>query len=204
MGVKASAEDIITSAYATAMLIKKLSGGEIPSVFPIGMDGLREELLRAGARVVDSAPCRYLAVGLDKHINYDKICLALDALLDDAVFVACNRDARYPYEGGKLLPGCAAVVGAIQAAIGREPDYYAGKPDTFMLDMLAEMHSLAPEEILVVGDSLESDIAMANAFGSPSAHVLSPEGRVQLEISDAAAFMPTVVLDSLADLPQNL
>ncbi|MFA6665264.1 MAG: HAD-IIA family hydrolase [Armatimonadota bacterium] len=204
MGVPAAPEEVITAAYATATLVKNLARTESPTVFPLGMDGLRTELLRIGAKVVENPPCQFLVVGLDKHINYHKICLALDALLDGAIFVACNRDARYPYQDGKLVPGCAAVVGAVEGAIGRGPDYYAGKPDTLMLNMLSKMHGLNPKEILMVGDSLESDIAMANAFGSPSAQILSPEGRIQLEISNAAALRPTIVLDSLAELPQNL
>ena len=102
---------------------------------------------------------------------------------------------------GVCFRACAAIVGAVAAAIGREPDYYAGKPDVTLLQDLADRGGFAPDEILVVGDSLESDITMANRYGSPSVHILSAEGLVQRHISYAADQQPYIVLKALHELP---
>ncbi len=204
LGVAADADDVLASSYASGVIINRITGGEPRSVLAIGADGLRAELSLAGLRIVDSAPCDFLVVGLDKFINYEKISIALDALLQGATFIACNKDARYPVENGRLLPGCAAIVGAVAAAIGREPDYYAGKPDVTLLQDLADRGGFAPDEILVVGDSLESDITMANRYGSPSVHILSAEGLVQRHISYAADQQPYIVLKALHELPDLL
>jgi HAD superfamily hydrolase (TIGR01450 family) len=201
MGIEAREDEVITAACASAALIGKLARHESPRVTVLGNNNLKAVMEESGFVLADSAPSDFLVVGLDRAINYDKLCLALDVVLGGATFIACNKDARYPIEGGRLMPGCAAIVGAVSAACGREPDYYAGKPDVLMLQMLCEAEGLQPEEILMVGDSLESDITMANAFGSPSVHVLSAEGLAQLQISYASDQKATATVHSVVEVP---
>ena len=70
-----------------------------------------------------------------------------------------------PTERG-LLPGNGAMVTALRAATGREPEV-AGKPKpTLMDDTLARGKFHAP---LVIGDRLDTDIAAANAAQAKSA-----------------------------------
>ena len=114
-------------------------------------------------------------MGFDRAFNYNTISEALDVLLCGAKFIACNRDAQFPIENNRFLPGCGAMVGSIEAVIGKKPDREVGKPRPFMLKLVASRMKLDPEEILVVGDSLDSDIAMADRFGSPSLLVGPPE-----------------------------
>lgn len=73
LGVAADADDVLASSYASGVIINRITGGEPRSVLAIGADGLRAELSLAGLRIVDSAPCDFLVVGLDKFINYEKI-----------------------------------------------------------------------------------------------------------------------------------
>jgi|WetSurMetagenome_2_1015567.scaffolds.fasta_scaffold71718_1 4-nitrophenyl phosphatase len=168
MGVSVDQNEIFTSGYAAAVLISRLMQAGKRRVIVIGSDGLRSEISQIGAEITATAPCDFVVVGLDTGFTYEKICVALDALLGGALFVACNLDPVFPTEGGRLLPGCGPEIAALELASRRKPDHIAGKPNTFLLEMLAGHSKVQPHEILVVGDNLESDIAMANEYGALS------------------------------------
>lgn len=173
LGVAAAEQEVLTSGYAAARFVARYVGA---SVFVLGSDGLRLEIAATGARIVTDVkePADFLVVGFDQEFNYTKIVAAMEVIAGGAKFIACNRDAQFPGGGGRNLPGCAAMVGAIEAVVQRRPHRLVGKPGTFLLRVIARRHGLRPENILVVGDSLDSDVAMASRFGSPSLY-LGPE-----------------------------
>ena len=110
-----------------------------------------------------------VVIGLDPGFNYQKLAEALDVLQkNNCQIIACNRDRNYPAQGDKILPGCGPIVAAVENACGREADYVVGKPSTFMIKSIARETNLKPREILIIGDSYETDIHMAKRFGSPS------------------------------------
>ena len=115
-------------------------------------------------------------------------------LLAGAKFVACNRDRTFPVERG-VMPACGSMVASIESAWGRKPDYEVGKPNTFFLEMITRETKLAASQILVVGDTMESDIAMAINFGSPS--VLISGSLIGMN----NGLFPDLRISSLADLP---
>jgi len=53
------------------------------------------------------------------------------------------------------------MVGAISAATDRKPDFVVGKPNPYILNKIAEDFNIESNQIVVVGDSYESDIQMA-------------------------------------------
>ena len=199
MGIAAGEEEVITSAYAAAVLMADY----VPTdVFVIGSDGLRKEIAATGAHIVSRVdePCDFLVVGFDRAFTYDTISEALDVPSCGAKFIACNRDAQFPVENSRFLPGCGAMVGAIEAVIGKKPDCEVGKPRPFMLKMVARRTNLRPEEILVIGDSLETDIAMAARFGSPSCLIGCLESASPRKKLRGKPISPTYQIDSLAAL----
>lgn len=201
MNIPSEKNEIITSAYATAMLLKSLSkpGNEFSmKVFVIGSDELKSEIKELGIAVEedkDRSKPNFLVVGFDKEFSYRKICDALDVLSSGAKFVACNRDRTFPVENG-VKPGCGSMVASIEWAWGRKPDYEVGKPNTFILDMMTSETKVKANQILVVGDMLESDIAMAINFGSPSVLISEPGRKANTELA------PNLRIRSLADLPE--
>ena len=99
------------------------------------------------------------------------------------------------------MPGCGPIVAAIAAASGRAPDYHIGKPGVMLLEILVSQNGLQPHELLVIGDGPESDIAMANRFGSPSVLICAGDSG---KIPDLGEHKPSFVLDSLAELPKMI
>lgn len=200
MGIPATERQILNSAYAAAVLLTRLNRNASKRVWVVGSDGLKSEIASQGIQIARTAtePCGFLLVGFDRDFSYDKICASLDVLSNGACFIACNHDARFPVPNGGYQPGCGSMVAAIEAAWGKKSDYEAGKPNPILLELVAAEAGLQPGEILVVGDSLESDIAMANQAGAPSVWITTTTS----VLPDNAGF--TLSLAGLPDLLKHL
>ncbi len=158
---------IYNCAYATG---KYLKNNSFKKVYCCGSPGLKEEIVLAGIECVkDKEFPDAVVVGLDHEFNYVKMSVALNFLLKkECKFIVCNRDRNYPVEKSRLMPGCGSIVAGLEFATARLADVIIGKPETFMLDLLCKNWNFQNKEILIVGDTFDSDIAMADAYGSPS------------------------------------
>src|SRR6185295_14700029 len=74
----------------------------------------------------------------------------------------------------------------LAAATGRAPDAVLGKPDPAMIRGILHHHSLAPENLAMVGDRLYTDIMMAHHAGVLGVLVLTGEATA----AEAKAFSP--------------
>jgi HAD superfamily hydrolase (TIGR01450 family) len=193
MGIPATEQDVFTSAYLASLLIRRI--GDSKKVLVIGMDGLKKEISYQ-AVVVAQPPCDFVVVGMDTTFSYEKIHMAMDAIMGGAVFIVCNRESNFPGDNGRIYPGCGPMVAAIEAAVGFSPKYMVGKPNVLMLENIAASYHAKSSEILVVGDSVESDVEMALAFGSPAVLV----GK-HLSRSKIGKLKPLYEIKSLDELP---
>jgi len=158
MGFDCSLNEIFTSSYATA---NYLDESNLDNVFVIGSDGLRSEIIDNGICIVDNDSAENLVVGLDFDFSYKKIETAMSILLNNGRFIVCNEDRFFPIGGNRYMPACGAMVGAIAVASNRKADFIIGKPNTYILSKIEEEYEIEHHEIMVVGDSFESDIMMA-------------------------------------------
>jgi HAD superfamily hydrolase (TIGR01450 family) len=198
MGIEVALDRVITSGYVAALLVDGLCQTEGNRILVIGSEELEEELAQFNQKVVHAPPAEILVVGYDRAFSYEKLFSGLNALRQGAVFVACNRDRVFPAGDNQVLPACGPIVAAMEWAWGKSADYVAGKPNTLMLKLIARSQGLMPHEILVVGDTMDSDIAMARAFGSPS--VLVSEKLTD----DRTEMAPNYRISSLNHLPRVL
>jgi NagD protein len=90
------------------------------------------------------------------------------------------------------------MLAAVEACTGARAEAIVGKPSVHMATALLERIRLPPERVLLVGDRLGTDIAMATNAGMASALVLS--GDSQLEDIAASEVRPGHVLDTIAGL----
>jgi HAD superfamily hydrolase (TIGR01450 family) len=197
LNVKAGLEEIFTSGYGAGVFLKERRAA---GVFVLGSAGLKGELTDLGLCVSDDVKSPYLLIGLDQEFSYEKIAQGLRAALAGSVLVACNRDSNFPVEDGEFLPGCGAMVSAVEAAAGRNVDHVIGKPEPFLLEVVSRRHKYMPNEIVVIGDVLDADIAMARRFGSPSIYVGRSHGRDK----SSTGVRPDFVAQSLEDAVQLL
>lgn len=166
MGLVTSLNEVYTSAYATAVYATEKS---FTNVCCIGTDGLKREFESVGIGVTkDVSSADALIVGLDPEFNYSKLAEIMPFRDSACPIIACNRDRSYPVEDGISLPGCGPIVAAVEDALGRKIDCVTGKPSTYMMELLTTDWNYINSDIVVVGDSYDSDIQMAKRYGSRS------------------------------------
>ncbi|MBO5547245.1 MAG: HAD hydrolase-like protein, partial [Candidatus Methanomethylophilaceae archaeon] len=136
----------------------------------------------------------------DRTITYEKINKAYKALMKGAELIAthpddvCPTETDYDIDIGPFIRMFEQMCQTTAVIIG--------KPSSLMLDMAAGEMGVDPKGTVMVGDRLYTDIRMGNLAGIASILVLSGETlRSDLESSDIE---PTVVLDSVADIPALL
>lgn len=166
MGLDCGKEQIYTSGYGAALYAQN---NGYKSIYVFGTDALKQEFAQMG--IETSSKAEVVVVGYDMDFDYAKLTDALQVALNAKIIIACNRERHYPGEGAKRFPGCAAMVGALEGSLGREVDYVVGKPNPLLLDIICTQQNLKKEEILVVGDTYESDIQMAEEYGCESIYI---------------------------------
>jgi 4-nitrophenyl phosphatase len=173
MGITAKKSEVVTSGHATALYLKKNCPDA--KIYVVGGNGLKQELKEAGLQTISTPHAEeatHVVVGLDKKLSYVKIAAALRALLKGADFIATNADATYPTESG-LSPGAGAAVGAIMGCSQREPRMIMGKPASRMIEIAMNLVGAAPKETAIIGDRLDTDIAVGRKLGLRTILVLS-------------------------------
>ncbi len=189
-GVNVDEKDIITSGYAAALYIKK--NYKNPKVFVIGEEALKKELEWQGVQV-GWRDCDIVLVGLDRGFNYSKIALAFRFIQNGADFLATNTDNTLITES-RMLPGAGAIVKAVQTVCEKKPTVI-GKPSEIIAKIVLDALKLKPEEVLLLGDRLETDIAMGNKAGMKTALVLT--GYSKREDIEKSKIKPDYILDKL-------
>ena len=176
MGIRTAPVEIVTSTSATVTHLA-LHEPDVRTVLAIGAEGMRVELEGAGLQVTmaGDAPAdgRYDAVivGLDPEVDYARLAAGATAVAAGARLIATNADARYPTPTG-FLPGAGAIVAALAAATGVEPQVI-GKPAPAMFGAILDETGVPPGACVVVGDNPEADVAAAHRAGCASILVLT-------------------------------
>ncbi|WP_421617467.1 TIGR01457 family HAD-type hydrolase [Brevibacillus sp. TJ4] len=169
MGVDAKADEVYTSAMATAQYLRE-QAGEGSKVYMIGEHGLREALLEAGFTISEDEP-QYVVVGIDRSFTYEKLAVAARAVRNGAVLIATNGDAAVPTNKG-LYPGNGSLVAAVSVASGKAP-VVVGKPEPIIVRYALQKLGVSGEETIIVGDNLHTDIEAGAKSGLDSLLVLT-------------------------------
>jgi HAD superfamily hydrolase (TIGR01457 family) len=191
LGIEARADEVETSALATAALLRSRA---VASAFVIGGEGLREALRDAGLTPVERGDGRAEAVvvGIDPSFTYADLVTGSWLVREGAPLIASNADATYPAADGMTLPGAGAIVAALETASGVTAEV-VGKPNApIFREALRRVGGHRP---LVVGDRLDSDIEGARRLGWDSVLVLT--GVSSEEDVRRTGLFPTYVVDRL-------
>ncbi len=186
-GVEVEPWQVLNSALAAAEALRQ----EFPhgaEVYVFGEKGLKQTLAEVGFRIANpwdddqegkaDASKQILARGVDavvaalnRHCNYYSLETAALLIRRGALFIATNPDRTFPIPEGKA-PGAGALVAALEAATDVQARV-VGKPQPFLFQLALRRLGSRPDETLVVGDRLETDIAGGQAANCRTALVLS-------------------------------
>lgn len=200
LGIPTDPADVLTSGHVLGRWFAAKAPGA--RVFVVGEPPLLAELAGFGLEITNetehSEEADFVVAAFDRTFDYRKLNIAFQAIRQGARFVATNADRTCPVEGGEI-PDAAAVIGAIEGCTGKKVELVAGKPSSLIIEAgLARMGGLPPEQCLVVGDRLETDVVMAQQAGAASALVLT--GVTRREDLSHSSIQPDYVLESIADL----
>lgn len=196
---------IFTSAYATALYLKQRAAAG-RSAFIIGEPGLAAELSASGGLVtvtepdsVDPNDIDYVVVGIDRKFTYDKLRFAHAAITrGHAQFVATNRDSTFPMETGEI-PGGGSLVASLATATGREP-VTIGKPETHAYEAILEAAHVTAAESVMIGDRLDTDIAVGLRSGAYTVLVLTGVTSPDQARSAPPEWRPNQIIGDLREL----
>ena len=196
LGIEATEEDFLTSVDAMIDHLKGKKPYRLCYVF--GTESFRSQLEQAGIPVTntlsDAVDC--LLIGFDTELTFKKLedaCILLNRGVD---FIATNPDWVCPTWYGSV-PDCGSVCEMLFRATGRRP-LVIGKPQPAMVQLAVKKTGYAPEEAVMIGDRLYTDVASGVNAGIDTIFVLSGEGT--LEDLAASDVKPTWTMQDISEV----
>ena len=197
-----SARHFYTSALNTADFLSETHPA--CTVFVIGEGGILTALHERKI-ASDALHPSYVVVG-EGAASMEKLAKAHTCIERGARLLATNPDNWCPVSSEDTRPGTGATAAFLEASTGRRA-YYLGKPNGYMFHRagrkLAEMAGgTKPEQTVVIGDTMETDIRGAVEAGLLAYLVLTGSTRIE-SVADYV-YQPTRILGSVADLIEEL
>ncbi len=169
------------------------------TAFVIGEGGLLAALHQRQI-ANDSIRPDYVVVG-EGAATTEKLTKAHECIERGARLMATNPDNWCPVGHERTRPGAGATAAYLESSTGRRA-YYLGKPNGYMFHRarkkLADASMGVPEEVIMIGDTMETDIRGAVESGMLSYLVLS--GSTSLELVGDYVYQPTRILQSVEEL----
>lgn len=195
MGIDASADDVVTSGWLTARYISQKHPEA--DVFVLGEEGLKKEIRNQGIKVAETCESPDIVVLSNKHdLNYVDLTEVLRGVDEDTLLLGTNPDETIPGEGGEI-PGAGAIISAVESMTGKEATLI-GKPSENTVKTVTEMKDVSPQDCMMIGDRINTDMLMGQENGMETVLVLS--GVTDRSQADSSDIDPDHVLDSIADI----
>lgn len=201
LGFSVSHKQIHTSGKATAQYLNSLKTN--PSVYLLGTRALIEDFSSHGIACVseiDAEPIDFVVLGFDKEITYKRIQDASILIRSGIPFIATHSDINIPTEKG-LLPDCGSLIALFEKSTEVSPKII-GKPNIEMIEPIFKQHHLQPEETVVIGDRLYTDIEMG--FRAKTKTILVHTGESNENMAEKYHKQPDWQIKNLQSLYEEL
>ena len=197
LGIPTQPDEVINSTFVMANYLKKIAPQA--RLFVVGETPFVEELKRAGFSITDDPKeIEYVVVAFDRTFDYRKLNIAYQAIKKfGAHFVATNPDRTCPVEGGEI-PDCAGMIAAIEAVTEKKVEVIVGKPSPIMIQTVLDVMGLKPEDCILIGDRLDTDIKMGRDSGIATGIVLT--GVTDEKMLKESSIHPDFIFQSIADV----
>ena len=195
MGVPVDDGEVVSSTDA---LLAYLGSHPAERILAI-CEPLLSGMLETAGHVLTDDPRRADAVVLswDRGFTYEKLHAAFVAIRGGARLIATNPDPYCPTPDGGL-PDCGALLAAVETAGGVRAEAVVGKPSVHIASVALDRLGVPPEDAVMVGDRLLTDVALARAAGMTGALVLT--GATALADVPPPPEGPDLVLEGLGQL----
>lgn len=187
--------------YTSAMNTADFLGEMHPkcTAFVLGEAGLNSALQEARIPNDSLAPS-YVIVG-EGTPTTEKIGKAHEFIEKGARLIATNPDYWCPVKSDVTRPGAGALAAYLEASTGRRA-YYLGKPNPYMFFRARRLLHRQTHEVMMVGDTMETDIRGAIEIGIQACLVLTGSTRIE-DIGDYV-YQPTCVMSGVDELLEEI
>lgn len=164
MGIDAAEDEVLVPTDWAGEFLRSRFG--LVSVYPIGSARIHRAIGSTGHRLVDDpeGPCDVVFVARDLDFTYQKVETAARYLQAGAALVTANPDLSHPEKGGLQVPETGALAASIASVTGARHQTL-GKPGPYLFGKALDRLGLRPEQVVMVGDNLGTDMAGARAAG---------------------------------------
>lgn len=199
LGIDCSTDEIITALTVAGKYFRE--NAPDARIYPLGGEAMSIELTGLGLNITQHAEeATHVFVGLDQSFDYRRLTASVNAVRNGAQLVAANPDPYCPMENG-VIPDTWALISAIETASGRTTDVMVGKPSAYYASYALQQLGVRPEECLMVGDKLETDIALGHRVGMATALVLT--GVDSTESVGQTGISPDYILPSVGAIAEQ-
>lgn len=193
LGLDVDPSHFYTSALATADFLASQKPG--CSAYVIGEPGLINALYDKGISMNDVNP-DYVVMGETRNYNYENIIRAVRMVNNGAKLIGTNPDMTGPSEQG-IVPATKALVAPIELSTGCVP-YYVGKPNPLMMKSGIKLLGVSPEDAVIIGDRMDTDIVAGIESEIDTVLVLS--GVTKLDDLKTFPYRPRYIYDNVGEL----
>lgn len=187
MGITATEHNMFTTSLIAIDYIK----AKYPNarrLFMLGTPSMVTQFEKAGFEQCSDSPDDRpdaLVVSFDTTLEYSRLCRAAWWAKQGLPYIATNPDRVCPTDQPTVLVDCGSIQKCIEHATGRKADVVVGKPEPTMLKGICHKLGLKPHEIVMTGDRIYTDTAMAHNAGAVGCLVLSGETTLETALKVA-------------------
>ncbi|QXJ21100.1 HAD-IIA family hydrolase [Actinomadura graeca] len=209
LGLDVRDEEVLTPAVVAAETMRTLYPGRPVLIF--GGPGVQEEFLRHGLPLVDldralagePADAAAVVIGWDTQFGREKLQVAAEAVLAGAP-IYCTSDAPSFASERRFNVGVSGFIASGLSHVTGRPYHVLGKPSREALELLTRRLRVRPEQMLIVGDDLDLECAMARTAGALGCLVTTGTSSAADAEAAPADRRPDFVADGLPEVLELL
>lgn len=186
--------EIISAPYAAVLYLRQLDS---PSCHLLLSDSVKSDF--AEFKQSDTNPDVVVVGDIGDRWNYEIMNRAFKMLNNGAELIALHKGKYWQAEGLQLDIG--AFITGLEYASGKSATI-VGKPSASFFELALAELELAAEDVIMVGDDIDSDVGGAKEAGMRG--ILVKTGKYRPELADDSDVEPDRILESVVDIAEIL
>jgi 4-nitrophenyl phosphatase len=186
LGLHIHENELITAAEGAREFLK----GKRGKVLVLGA-GVKKDFRRFGIRFTDKLPVKYVVLGHDPTIDYNKLAMIYKAVSQGATVLTTGVGRLFSY-GNEMLPGMGAFVAAIENMTQKKV-LFVGKPSKYMAKLI--LKKVKGKRVVMFGDEMNDDVPFAKSLSWTAVLVLTG-----VDKKVYGKFRPDFILKSVANI----
>lgn len=190
-GIQAEEHEIFSAAYAAAKYVSQLPSAKCHLML---MEDSKKEFIGMES---DDAKVDFVVAGdLGEAVNFNLLNDAFVCLMEGAKLIALQKNRFWFSDKGYTLDAGAFVTLLEYAA--NQQAILIGKPERKFFELALADLNLLPEEVLMIGDDIESDIGGAARLDITTCMVQT--GKFRQQDVKRSEIKPDYMISSFADI----